>query len=396
MKKTLALAWLALVVAGCGGGDAGSGASGPIRIGAIFDLTGPTSDVGKDYADAMQGWVEWTNGQGGIGGRPIELMFQDYAYQTDRAEQLYSQFVQQGAVVFMGWGTGDTEALRLRIADDRIPFSSASLSDPLGDPSESPYNFLVATTYSDQFLIVLDWIVEDYASRGGTGAPTVALMHNASPFGLSPWVNLGQDRAAELGLDVTLYEMPRGATDYTAEMTRIRSSGADYIVIQNTSAPAAVAIRNARSLGLDARVVCLNWCSNRLLIDLAGPDAEGTVGAMPFAPPTHDAAGLADIRAYLASKGESIEDRTNAYTQGWWTFEVFGEALRRVTAAGDELTGENIRAALESIRDFDTGGVTVPISFSPDDHRGSKGLRLYRVEDGAWTPITGFLSAPAR
>lgn len=75
---------------------------------------------------------------------------------------------------------------------------------------------------------------------------------------------------------------------------------------------------------------------------------------------------------------------------------MFGEALRRVVEAGDELTGEKIRAALEGIRDFDTGGVTVPISFSPEDHRGSKGLRLYRVESGDWIPITGFLNAPAR
>ena len=284
----------------------------------------------------------------------------------------------------------------LRITDDRIPFSSASLSHVLGDPAEAPYNFLVATSYSDQFLIVLDWIVEDWAAAGGTGAPTVALMHHASPFGLSPWTQLGRDYAAELGVDATPYEMPTGATDFTAEMTRIRSSDADYIVIQNTSAPAAVAVRNARGLGLDAKIVCLNWCSNGLLVELAGEDAEGVTGAMPFAPPTNDAPGLADIRAYLESRGERIEDRTNAYTQGWWTFEIFGEGLRRVLAAGDEPTGENIRSALEGIREFDTGGVTVPISFSPEDHRGSKGLRLYRVENGSWIPVTGFRTAPVR
>jgi branched-chain amino acid transport system substrate-binding protein len=117
---------------------------------------------------------------------------------------------------------------------------------------------------------------------------------------------------------------------------------------------------------------------------------------MPFAPPTYDVPGLADIRTYLESRGESVEERTNAYTQGWWTFEVFAEGVRRVLAAGNELSGENIRSALEEIRDFDTGGVTVPIAFSPDDHRGSKGLRLYRIENGAWIPATEFRTAPER
>lgn len=392
--RTLLCSSLALAGCGGGGGKTESASANEIKIGAIFDLTGPTADVGRDYADAVQGWVEWTNGRGGIGGRQIDLIFQDYAYQIDRAEQLYSQFVQEGVVIFMGWGTGDTEALRLRIAEDRIPFGSASLSHRLGDPTEAPYNFLVATTYSDQFLIVLDWIVRDFADGGGSGPPNVALMHNASPFGLSPWVQLGEDYAEQLGVDVRLYEMSRGATDFTAEMVRIRQSGASYIVFQNTSGPAALAVRNARSLGVDATVVCLNWCSNALLIDLAGEAAEGVVGAMPFPPPTNDAPGLDDIHSYLESRGESIADRTNAYTQGWWTSVIFGEALRQVIEAGDELSGENIKAALEGLQGFETGGVTVPISFSPEDHRGAKGLRLFRVRDGAWAPITEFLTAP--
>ena len=167
--------------AGCGGGDAVPDDAG-IKVGAIFDLTGPTADVGTDYADGMRGFVDWINLQGGIEGRPIDLIYQDYAYQVPRAEQLYTQFVAEGAVIFMGWGTGDTEALRLRIAEDEIPFSSASLSHRLGDPAEAPYNFLLATTYSDQFRIALDWIARNH----GEGTPIVALMHNASPFGLSP------------------------------------------------------------------------------------------------------------------------------------------------------------------------------------------------------------------
>lgn len=385
---------LAATLAGCGGGGAEDGADGAIKVGAIFDLTGATADVGVDYADAVRGHVDWINARGGIGGRPIDLIYQDYAYQVDRAEQLYSQFVQEGVVIFMGWGTADTEALRLRIAEDEIPFSSASLSHMLGDASESPYNFLMATSYSDQFKIVLRWIAEDYRTGGGEGRPRVALMHNPSAFGRSPWVQGGEDYANELAVDVTLYEMPRGATDYTGEFARIGQSGASYVVFQNTSSPAAVALRNARSLGVDVTFVCLNWCANALLMRLAGEDAEGVIGAMPYAPLTDDVPGVRDIRAYLESRGESYLDRTNAYTQGWWTFGVMAEGLRRVVEAGDELTGENIKHALETIENLDTGGVAPPITLTPDDHRGSKGLRLFRVEGGRWMPHTEFLTAP--
>ncbi len=380
---------LLLLAAACGGAD--DGGPDAIKVGAIFDLTGPTADVGTDYADGMRGYVEWTNAQGGIEGRPIELMYQDYAYQVPRAEQLYRQFVTGGAVVFMGWGTGDTEALRPYIAEDEVPFSSASLSHILGDPAEAPYNFLVAASYTDQFRIALDWIARDH----GEGTPIVALMHNASPFGLSPSRYGGTEFAEALGIDLTLYEMPRGAVDFTAEFSRIRQSGAEYVVFQNTSGPAAVALQNARSLGLDATFICLNWCSNGQLVRIAGEAAEGVMGTMPYAPLGVDVPGTRVIRQYLAGKGESIEGLTNAYTQAWWTFAVFAEAMRQVLAAGDELTGANIKAALETFTDFDMQGVTVPLTFTPDDHLGTKGLRIFRVEGGLWVPMTEFIQAPA-
>ena len=382
----------ALALAACGGGP--ERAEDEILVGAIFDLTGPTADVGLDYAAAVRGHVAWLNARGGIRGRPVRLIYQDYGYQVDRAEQLYTQFVQEGALIFMGWGTGDTEALRLRITEDRIPFASASLSHVLGDAHESPYNFLVATTYSDQFRIVLRWIADDHRAKGGEGNARVAFMHNASPFGLSPWVQGGEDYAREIGVDVTPYEMPRGATDYTAEFTRIGQAEATYVVFQNTSAPAAVALRNARGLGVDATFVCLNWCANALLWRLAGDAAEGVVGAIPWAPLTDDVPGVRDIRAYLESEEEDYREKTNAYTQGWWTMGVFAEGIRRVLDAGDELTGENIRLAMETIDGLDTGGAGPPLTFTPSDHRGSKGLRLFRAEEGMWSPLTEFLDAP--
>ncbi len=382
---------LLLVTAACGGDGGGDGAAdNTIKVGAIFDLTGPTADVGTDYADGMRGYADWLNMQGGIEGRPIELIYQDYAYQIARAEQLYSQFVSEGVVIFMGWGTGDTEALRLRVIEDEIPFSSASLSHVLGDPSEAPYNFLVAPTYTDQFRIALDWIARDH----GEGTPVVALMHNASPFGLSPSRYGGVEYAEAIGVDLTLYEMPRAAVDYTGEFSRIRQSGARYVVFQDTSGPAAVALQNAGSLGLDLTFICLNWCANAQLVDLAGEAAEGVMGTIPYAPLNVDVPGTRVIREYLETKGEQVAGKTNAYTQAWWTFSVFAEAMEQVLASGQELTGANIKAALETFTDLDMGGVTVPISFTPDDHLGAKGVRIFRVEGGEWVPFTEFIQAP--
>ncbi len=383
-----------LSLAACAGGGGGAASKQPIKVGAIFDLSGATADVGTPYAEGVQGFVKWLNAKGGVDGRPIELLFQDYKYEVPVAEQLYTQFVQEGAVAFMGWGTGDTEALRVKIAEDKIPFMSASYSHVLGNPAEAPYNFLVGTSYTDQMIIALKWILADWQAKGGSGAPVVAFMHHPSPFGLSPWQQGGEEWAKANGIQATAYEMPRGATDYTAELTRIKDSGAKYVVFQTVSSPAALALKNAQSLGMnDVTFLCLNWCADELAVKLAGPAAEGLVGAIPFTPPSVAVPGMKDADEYLKSQGSSLKDKGLHYIQGWTTMAVMTEGIKRALAGGKELNGETLKTALESLSNYDTGGVTAPITLTSSDHRGSKAMKLFQVKNGEWVQITDFLSA---
>lgn len=386
------LVFVLISLAACGAG--GGGGNQPIKIGAIFDLSGATADVGTPYAEGVQDYVKWLNSKGGVSGRPIELLFQDYKYEVPIAEQLYTQFVQEGAAAFMGWGTGDTEALRAKIAEDKMPFMSASYSHVLGNGVESPYNFLVGTSYSDQLISSLKWILEDWKAKGGSGAPIVAFMHHPSPFGLSPWQQGGEEWAKAHGIQATAYEMPRGATDYTAELTRIRDSGAQYVIFQTVSSPAALALKNAANLGMDSTTfICLNWCADELLVKLAGPAAEGLLGAIPFTPPSVEVSGMKDATEFLKAKGATLQDKGLHYIQGWTTMAVMVEGIKRVLADGKEVNGENLKAALETISNLDTGGVTSPITFTSTDHRGSKALRLFQVQNGEWKQVTDFLSA---
>ncbi len=380
-----------MVLAACGGGAA-EDPNAPIKVGAIFDLTGPTGDVGTPYGEGIKGYVEWLNANGGVEGRQIELISADYAYKVDLAEQLYTQYISEGAVAFMGWGTGDTEALRSRIAEDKIPFMSASYSAALTNLEEAPYNFLIGTTYSDQAIIGIRWAMEDWAAKGNDGMPKVALIHHDSPFGQSPVAD-AQAFAEANGIEFMSLPMPKGVTDYTAELAQMDTFGADYVVVHTVSSPAAVLLKDARNQGFDAQFIMLNWCADEILIELAGEAAEGVVGTLPFAPPTSPVPGHEDAAAFLASQGTTLEEASLHYTQGWWTMAVMTEGIRRVIQEGKEVNGENIRAALETIQNFDTGGVTAPISFSPQSHKGNASLKLYQVQNGKWVAISDFISA---
>jgi branched-chain amino acid transport system substrate-binding protein len=363
------------------GGD--TAASGdPIPIGAIFDRTGATSDVGGPYGDGAVAYVEWLNENGGVDGRPIDLSHADYAYDVAQAEQLYSDYVSQGVVAFSGWGTGDTEALRPKITSDELPFISGSYSEELRDPAETPYNFVVALTYSDQIRIALDYI----ASQNEGVSLDVAVFHNDSPFGLSP-VEDGRAYIEENGWDFTYdnYAMPSGAADYFGQLSQ--AEGADYIIIQNVSSPAAQLASNVAAQGMDATIVCLNWCADEGFIELAGDAAEGSLGVPPWAPPTTAEGDISAVTSWLEDNGQSLEDINLHFTQGWYQTSVLVEAIRKVIADGQEVTGPNIKTALEEMDPVETP-VSTPIEFSAEDHAGMDSGRVYEVQDGAWVPVS--------
>ncbi len=379
-----------LVLTACGGG--GGGDTTPIKVGAIFDLTGATGDVGTPYSEGVKGYVEWLNANGGVEGHPIELVSADYAYKVDVAEQLYTQYVSEGVVAFMGWGTGDTEALRTKIAEDKIPFMSASYSAALLDMSAAPYNFLIGTSYSDQAIIAVRWAIDDWAAKGNSDKPKIALIHHNSPFGQSP-VEDAKAFAEANGVTFTSLPMPSGVTDFVAELAQMQTFGANYVIVHTVSSPAAVLLKDAKSQGFGAQFIMLNWCADEILINLAGDAAEGVVGTLPFAPPTSPVPGHDEAAKFLSGQGKTLEAATLHYTQGWWTMATMVEGIRRVLAEGKEVNGENIRAALETIQNFSTGDVTAPISFSATSHKGNNALKLYQVKDGKWIEVSDFISA---
>ncbi|MGH2802161.1 MAG: ABC transporter substrate-binding protein, partial [Thermoleophilaceae bacterium] len=367
---------------------AGAGGSGPIKIGGIFDLSGPTSDVGVAYADGIKDRVAQVNEEGGVEGREIELISDDYAYEVPQAEQLYSRLKSEQVIAIQGWGTGDTEALSPRVTQDKIPYLSASYSENVADPAETPFNFVPGMTYSDQMRAVLDYIAEQ------AGGPTeVAVFHNDSPFGESPLED-GQAHIEEQGYEIgyETYAMPAEATDYASELSRAKSQGAEWIVIQNVATPSAQLARDVQRQGLDAQIVCLVYCSDTVYTKLAGEAAEGTIGIFPFAPVSDDVPGLEPAAEALG--GQLTETHVH-YVQGYYTMDAMLAGIGSALQSDEELTGETLQVALEEMEPLETGEVTAPLDWTADSHAGLDAARLYEVEGGEWTRLTDDFVSPA-
>lgn len=149
---------LLIILSACGGGDSAnpstsndgsssnssdSGGKRTVVVGGLYDITGGTGDVGTPYAEGEKAYFEYLEMKGGVEGLDLKLIGKDYAYQIPEAQKIYQELRdKEKAVAILGWGTGDTEALRQQVATDQLPFISASYSENLKNINESPYNFL--------------------------------------------------------------------------------------------------------------------------------------------------------------------------------------------------------------------------------------------------------------
>ncbi len=75
-----------------------------IVIGSLNDMTGATSDVGKDYAMGIAEAIAYINDQGGINGKKIKLYQFDYGYRIPEALTKYNLFKKFGAKSSDGMG----------------------------------------------------------------------------------------------------------------------------------------------------------------------------------------------------------------------------------------------------------------------------------------------------
>jgi branched-chain amino acid transport system substrate-binding protein len=361
-----------------------------IKVGGIFDLTGVTSDVGKPFAQGVQDAVAWVNDNGGINGKKIKLIGADYAYKIDQARALYKKLVNDDKVIMIqGWGTGDTEALKDFVGQDKVPYFSASFSAPLSDPAKFPYNFFVAPTYTDQLRSWLDWVKQDYGKSGGKGRAKVAFMYGDNAYGKSPIAG-GRKHAAEIGIDVVDEAiLPGNLQDATSQLLTMKQKGVEYAYINVTTTGVSLVLRDAKKLGMTVKFGSNPYGFSESLVKLAGPLAEGVTGVMPHAPYGTPVPGMANVVA-MHDKLRAGEIGDALYVRGYAYVMAWSEALKRADKAG-QLNGPGVKAATETLADFSTGGLSQSVTYTPTDHRPTMTTSIYQVQGGKLVKIGDYI-----
>ena len=392
----------ALLLAACGQAatpQAAGPAAETVRVGSLNDTTGPTSDVGKDYALGIREAVAYVNDHGGVNGKPIELFQYDYGYRVPEAITTYKRFRDQDRVVaVLGWGTGDTSALAQTVTQDKMPYVSASYSNELTDPAKTPYNLFAATDYSSNARAAITaWYEEIWqkdarfeARRSAGEKPKFVTFYSfPTPYSSAP-IKAIKEQAELLGFEIGPdQDVPLTALDTTSQVLAAKEFGADLIWHGNTTGSVAVAIKDSKAQGLAADHIVNNWGYDENLIKLAGDAAQGVVGIAVNAffgeetAPGAPGVTMNDVIEYAKkyNPGVPVENRLIRTIQAWNNVLLLWEAMKRADTAGN-LTGEGIRQAFETLQAYELGLGSSPVTYTATDHRPASAVNIYIIRGG--------------
>jgi branched-chain amino acid transport system substrate-binding protein len=354
-----------------------------IKLGNLVDLTGPTSDQGKDIAQGRTDATDYINTTwGGVNGKKIELISVEYGFQPPRAVAAYKKFVDQDKVLLvLGYGTPDTEALRPFITKDKVPYLSGSYSGHLTDPKQTPYNFPGGIDYTSQIRIFLNYVKEVWTDK--SRKPKVAFIYADNAYGRAP-IESGRKYAAEIGIDLVDEEIiPTVLTDATSQLLTMKQKDPDFAYINTNTQWVPVVLKDSLKLGLKTKYVVNNYGIDERTPKLAGDAAEGVIGIQDVAYWGDNVPGMKILMDYH-QKNHPNDTHASPYMRGWlWTI-IAAEAIKR---AGANLTGENVKKAMESLKDFDTWGITPPFTYTADDHRPTVKARFVQIKGGKLVPL---------
>jgi branched-chain amino acid transport system substrate-binding protein len=357
----------------------------PYKIGIFFSVTGPASSLGIPERDTALMMAEQVNDAGGLLGpdglyHHVELIVEDDRSDSTEAVLIVKRLIQEGVPVIVG-GTGSPASMAVidTVTEAQVPFvSNASASAIIEPVSERYWVFKTPQSNLPVAQIQGDWI----EARGITKVASLGV-NNA--FGADSITAL-QQVMADLGVEIVYSgTFEPGDTDFSAQLTRVASSGAEALVVHATPGEGAPLTVQFRDFGVDMPILHNHGIGNPTFIDLAGPAAEGVlfpIGKLLVAgelPDNDPQKGV--IMQYIADY-TAFTGGTAPSTFGGHAWDAMQLTFMALEAVGPD--AQAIRDYLEGVQNF--AGISGIFNLSPQDHNGigKESLVLVEISNGQW------------
>ncbi len=385
MTETIRLTRRAVLVAGAAivTGVAPAFADQTVKVGLTGPFSGGLSLLGQSVRDGVAVAFSEINDAGGANGAKLELIAEDDGYEPMRTIASARKLVEEDKVVALlaPIGTAPSAAL--------IPFVTESKT-----PLLFPYAFAHALTtpvHRDifttlpevrvQMLVLADYILNQLKQS------KVAAIYQNDDFGQDAVAGL-EERFSRAHAPLVKLPFDRGTTNFSGVVAQAKEAGVEHVVFLGIPKDAALVLREMNNLGWKPQFSGHNALGDPQTFKLAGPLVEGAIAVAVMEPLDSDKPA---VKGFLAAQQKYKPGATpTSYSMhGYLAGKLFAETLKRTGGKTDE---DSIVAALEAMKDYDTG-LMAPLTFSKDRHAGALSGAIMKAENGKWKIITGWLEA---
>jgi branched-chain amino acid transport system substrate-binding protein len=386
MKKLLAglAGWVLLGLGFAAPHGMAALAGTPIKIGAIFSVTGPASFLGAPEARTAEMLVAKLNASGGVLDRPLQLVLKDSAGSPEKAVSFAKQLIEEEQVVaIIGPSTsGETMQIKALCEENGMILMSCAAAEVIVNPVAK---YVFKTPQKDSQAIT--WI---YRTMKDKGIKQIAVLTSNDGFGVAGKKQL-EDLAKTDGIEILVNEVyDKAATDLTDILTKVKGAAGVQAVVNWSIVPAqSLVAKNMKQLGLNVPLFQSHGFGNPKYVQQAGVAAEGilfpagrllVVDSLPAQHPQKQV--LATYKQDYESKYK--EDVSTFGGHAYDAFMIVVEGIRQAKSAETA----QVRQAIENLKGF--VGTAGTYNFSPTDHTGLdlSAFEMLTVKGGKFTIYT--------
>jgi branched-chain amino acid transport system substrate-binding protein len=347
MKTVFTL--LALLIAGAAHAD--------LIIGQTAGFTGVVAAGVKETTEGAKLYIDGVNAKGGVGGQRITLVSLDDKFDPKLAAENARKLIKENGAIalFLSRGTPHAEAMIPVLDEFNVPLIAPSTGAMVLHQPIQKNVFNVRTPYQLEAAQAVRLLKN-------IGLDRIGVLYTDDSFGLDALAG------ARTGLEQTKIEpvylgkFDRSKPDFALASTEIVKANANAVLVFGASATVADAARAIRAAGSTAKLVTLSNNASAGFVKALGEHAKGVVVTQVF-PGERSSALFAQVSRVAKAKG--ITEVSPAMLEGYAGAAVLVEGLRR---AGKNPTGIKLRAALETLRNFEIGAMK--LDYSATDHTG--------------------------
>jgi branched-chain amino acid transport system substrate-binding protein len=353
----LLLVW-ALLIGACAPGGADT-----IKIGINAPLTGDIPKVGEGTKYSAEMWLEDIGGELDVGGKTykVELVIEDNESKGESAAAANTKLITQDEVLIIVGPQSSKQAVPAGgVANDlETPMVSPWSTNP-NTTLNRPWVFRACFLDPFQGPVVANFVSDEF---GFTKAGVLYDVASDYPKGLAEFFKQAWEELHGAGSVVAFESFTTGDADFSAQLTKIKDSGAEFIFTPQYYNEVALIVQQAHQLGWDQPIVGSDSWGSAETVQLCGADCYGLFFSTHYAAAGATGATKEFIDRYNEKYGY-VPDDVGALT--WDTMRLAQQAIQDCgTLTGDiKVDRKCVRDALAKIKDFE--GITGKMTFTEE------------------------------